>query len=581
MLDFSTRLSLQNTIMRMTSPTTMWNRFGVALAFPVMLGSAYLTACTAELGGAGDAADSGAGASTPGGGSGASTGGTSADPGLPQPGGLRRLTPSQYHRALVDLLGDIGEPQVVEALPAGAELIEISASTTAISPTGVENFEKAANAALETVYASAGRRDAFVGCSPEQWNDACVQDFVARVGLNAWRRPVAQEELERYLELGRTVATETGLASEGTRAIVSAILQSPYFLYRVELGEGASSSELSPYEMASRMSFLLWGAAPDSQLLEAAANGALDSPEGRAVEAQRLLDSERFSDGISDLATDLLSLDSVFMMSKDLNLFPELTPSLRQAMRDELLLLFQNVALSPEQDLLGLLDTRRTFVNEELGALYGISVSGPEMQLAEHPNEIPRSGILTSALLLSARDKRTETSPTRRGEFVSAVFSCLEVPPPPPGVDTALPEPAEGVSMTRRERLAAHLVSPSCASCHLLTDPVGLSFENFDALGKYRTRDESGLEIDASGAFEGTPYSSPAELGRMMRESERVRECFFERIYRYATGREENAFDSAQVASLSETLADGQVPFKSLMVALVTSSEFYEISAPL
>ena len=585
-------------------------RISARFASPmILLGASVFSACTADLRAPGGSGDDRNGLSSSGDGDGdgdgdsdvagvgamgsgapgTGGGGTSTvSPLAPDAarGGLRRLTPAQYHRALTDLLGNIGEPYPIEGLPAGAELLAVSASTTAVTTKGVEDFEKATDAALDAVFADATRGQELVGCASATWDAPCATEFINRFGRRAFRRPITPEELTRYLGLGEIVTTETRSFTDGARAITSALLQSPHFLYRVELGEpGVAETSLTAFEKASRISFLLWGVTPDDTLLDAAASGALDTKDGRATQVARLLQAPDQSNslglpnGIDDLASDLLALDSVFMMTRDTELFPELTPTLRQAMRDEMVLLFQDIAMNGSEDLLQLFDTRTTFVNEELGALYGIDVTGPTLQKATHPDGVPRSGILTAALILSAHDKRTETSPTRRGAFISSAFSCVVIPDPPPGIETALPEPPEGVVLSRRERLGDHVANPVCANCHDLMDPVGLSLENFDALGRYRTTDEYALTIDATGEFEGVPYGTPAELGPLMRASEQVRECFVRRIYSYATGRIQNEFDSVQVERLTGALPAGQIPFRQLMTDLLTSDELYEISS--
>lgn len=501
----------------------------------------------------------------------------------PAAGQFRRLSPEQYGRAMRDLLGPIAALPAVEAFPAGDSLKAISASITAVSPAGVEHFETASTAALELVFADTARRDALVGCAPAAWDAACATTFLQSFGRRAWRRPLAADEVTRYLALGAAQSAAYGTFADGVRAMVSALLQSPNFVYRPELGSGvpapgATWSRFSGYETASRLSFLLWGTIPDEQLLNAAQSGALDTPAGLQVEAQRLLASQRLVDGVNDMVDDMLALESVFLMSKDASLFPQLTTTLRQAMREEILMLFRDVAITRGADMLELFDTKATFVNEELGALYGIPVTGTAMVAAQHPAGVPRAGILTSALLLSVQDKRHQTSPTRRGAFVRKVLTCETIPDPPDNVQTIIPDPPAGTILSRKALLASHITTPACAACHSLMDPVGLAFENFDALGKYRTNEENGLVIDPSGQFDGTPFTTPAEMGSLMRQSAKVRDCMVRRVYRYAMGRKENAYDEAQIAALSQAFVTGGQRFSPLLMNLVQNDGFLNVS---
>jgi hypothetical protein len=176
------------------------------------------------------------------------------------------------------------------------------------------------------------------------------------------------------------------------------------------------------------------------------------------------------------------------------------------------------------------------------------------------------------------QDKRHQTSPTRRGAFVRKVLTCETIPDPPQDVQTIIPEPPAGTIVSRKALLASHLTTPACAACHSLMDPVGLALENFDALGKFRTNEENGLVIDASGQFDGTPFTTPAEMGALMRQSDKVRECMVRRVYRYAMGRKENAYDEAQIAALKAAFVTGGQRFSPLLMNLVQNDGFLHVS---
>lgn len=548
-------------------------------------GLALCAGCTSEPSSPAIAFGSGAGT----GGGQASAGGVASvggqpvvDPGAPASGTLRRLNPKQYQRSVTELVGSVGVLPPIEDSPAGDSLKAIGAAITAVTPLGVELFETAANAAIKALFADAARRDALIGCTPAGWDAACATSFVGRLGRLAFRRPLTSEELARYLKLGLDETTSTGKLVDGASAVVSALLQSPNFVYRVELGgdapvPGTTWAQFTPFETATRLSFLLWGSTPDAQLLAAAEAGKLAAPEGIQTEAQRLLASPRHVDGLNDLVDDLLSLDSVYLMSKDASVFPNLTPTLRDAMRQEILQLFQDV-VTRDTDMMELFETNKTFANQELGQLYGIGVTGAGFLPVTHPAESPRSGLLTTALLLSVQDKRQETSPTRRGAFVRRVLTCDTIPTPPANVVTVLPPPPAGTVLTRKELLKTHLTNPSCAGCHSLMDPVGLAFENFDGIGRFRTKDENGLAIDPSGGFDGSDFVGPKELGKLIRNSEKARNCLVKRIYRYTVGHLENDFDQVQLAELDSAFASNSQRFSPLLLSLVRSPGFLSVT---
>jgi Protein of unknown function (DUF1592)/Protein of unknown function (DUF1595) len=401
----------------------------VVVFFALCVGcKGYVSGAGASLGGTGP------GTINPGtgGGGGGGGGGTTPDPGLPAVGHLRRLSAAQFSRSLQDLLGPTGTLPAVEESPASASLKAIGSSITALSALGVEQFETATNTALDVLFADSARRDAVIGCAPAVWDEACARSFLQAFGRRAWRRPLTADETTRYLKLGQQEAQDSGKFVDGARAIASALLQSPNFLYRVELGgqpaAGKGFGQYTPYETATRLSFLLWSTTPDQQLLTAAENGGLATPEGIRSETQRLIASPRIVDGLTDMVDDLLALDGVGMMAKDPKLFPQLTPTLRQAMRAEVLKMFEDVALKRDGDLMELYDTNRTFVNEELGKLYGITVAGTELVAAQHPAGVPRAGLLTMAALLTVQDKQNQTSPTRRGPFFARRSSASTSP---------------------------------------------------------------------------------------------------------------------------------------------------------
>lgn len=511
-------------------------------------------------------------------------GGVSVAPdlGLPAAGQLRRLTAAQFDRSLQDLLGPTGTLPAVEESPASASLKAIGSAITALSPKGVEQFEVATNTAIDALFADPVRRDALVGCAPAAWDEACARTFLQSFGRKAWRRPLTDDELTRYLKLGQQETQEAGQFAEGARAIASALLQSPNFLYRVELGgptlAGKSWSRYTAYETATRLSYLLWSTTPDQQLLAAAESGALATPEGLKKEAQRLIDSPRIVDGLNDMVDDLLALDGVSLMAKDPKVFPQLTPTLRQAMRAEVLSLFKDVALDRNADLMELFDTKRTFANEELGKLYGIPLTGTAMVATQHPASMPRAGLLTMAAILTVQDKQNQTSPTRRGAFFRKTFLCEHIPDPPANVDVNIKAPPAGVVLSRRQLLSGHAVDVSCSGCHSMMDPIGLAFENFDAMGVYRTKEENGLTIDPAGSFDKQAFAGPQELGALLHQSEKARDCMARRIYRFATGREENDYDDAQIKQLGQSfLAAGQ-RLRPYLANLVGSEGFMNVS---
>lgn len=520
------------------------------------------------------------------GGSGAGGSGVVPGPFAPAPGRLRRLTDQQFRASLKDLLGES------PALPIEADawsdgLPSIAASKLAISPRGIEQVEAIVEAALDRVFGDSARRTALIGCAPGGAADAnCARTFVTTFGRKAWRRALTTAEADRYVKLLLDNAAAFADFSEGARRATSAFLQSPYFVYRVEIGTPdparPGAFRLSGDEIATRMSYLLWGTTPDTTLLDAAASRGLDDAAGIEREARRLLASPRAEEGLRNFLHELYNLPLVDGLQKDPALYPQLTAALRTGMRDEIVLAWKDAALTSETNLTSLLDSTKTYINRDLARLYGlpatVAPAGGAQVAATLPADGPRAGLLGMAGLLAVHSKQNETSPTDRGKFIRETFLCDEIPPPPPNVDTTLPEPPAGVVMTKRERFAIHRESPVCASCHALTDPTGLALEPFDALGIHRTT-EYGKTIDASGELDGVAFADPRGLGRVLAASPAVRTCMVKQLYRLATGHRETDGEAIVIAALDQQFVGANGRYRDLLVAIAKSDGF-RIVAP-
>jgi hypothetical protein len=334
--------------------------------------------------------------------------------------------------------------------------------------------------------------------------------------------------------------------------------------------------------MASRLSYLLWRSTPDDALLDAGARGELVSDDGLRRTLSRLIDDPRAAPALSAFFGELISLRRLDTVAKDPELFPEMTPTLRASMRRELELLFAEIALDPAADFRDLFDTDVTFVDAELAALYDLPPPGEGVEGVTRtvlPSEDGRGGILGRAGVLALFSHATLTSPTMRGRFVRMGLLCEDVPPPPPGVDTTLPESEESEPRTLRERLDEHRVNPACASCHDRMDPIGFALEQFGPLGERRETDE-GLPIDTVTEVDGAPVADAAELGSVLAEDQRVAACVARQLYRYATGHLEERGEEVVIDDLVDGFrADGH-RFRGLVEAVVLSPGFRYASPP-
>ena len=460
-------------------------------------------------------------------------------------GRLRLLTRAQLENTLRDLLGDVTIAET-EADTIASGFASVGATYATISPHGVEQYQAAVLAPLSQIFADPARRAALLGCTPQGLTDqACVRRFLADFGRRAWRRPLSPAELDRYAQLALTAAAALNDASAALMHATSALLSSPNFLYRVELGQPDSAGRwrYTGWEMASRLSYFLWNTTPDAELLAAAEAGKLVTPEGLRAQVGRLLASPRARGFADNFGRELVGLDELADTPKN---DPRFTPTLKEAMRAEVLHLFES-RLEAGADALDLFDGSGAFVNAELAAVYGITgVTGTTSVAAPLPAAIPRAGLLGTAAFLSLQSKQDATSPTARGKFVREQVLCEEVPDPPDNLDTTLKDPPPGARLTLREHMEMHRSNPVCASCHALIDPLGYAFESFDWIGAYRDRD-NGKPIDSSGTLEGTPFSNARELAAALRKLPKTQDCMLRNIFRYATGHKETAADEAEL----------------------------------
>jgi hypothetical protein len=493
----------------------------------------------------------------------------------PEPPTLRRLTSAQYVNTVHDLVGDdVFVPRAIEPDRRLGGFEAVGASTMAVSPRGVEQYEAAAYDIAEQALGSDGR-DSLVGCTPAGTVDTgCATEFVTTFGLRAWRRPLTDEEVTTLVTIADTAADTLGDFHEGLQFAMAALLQSPDFLFRVELGEdGPDGRRYTNHEMAERLSYFFWNTTPDDELLEAAEAEELTTDEGLRAQVDRLLESPRAREGLRAWFADLMHLVDLDDLYKEPAVFVFMSDTLGPSAREETLLGFERLVFDDDADLRDLLTTRTAYVNRELAALYDIRAPAREgFAAAELPEDGPRLGLLGQASFLTGQSHPVSSSATLRGLFIREVLLCQIMPGPPAGVDTSIP-PVTERARTLRERVASHLSDPSCASCHLLMDPIGLGVENFDGIGRFRATD-NGAVIDASGDIDGVEFADTLELAQTIRDNPWFVPCLVKNLARYANGTIEGRGQLDSIDWLADELAAGDHRLAAFLPILATSSLF-------
>lgn len=499
---------------------------------------------------------------------------------------MRRLTQAQFQNTIRDLFGDdIVVPEVAEPDVVSGGLPSVGASEATYSPRGVESLEAAAYSVSSQVMDSEERRVALVPCTPTDTVDtACTTEVVRQLGRRAWRRTLTEDEVTRIVGVADAAASTLGDFHEGLEYAVGALLQSPYFLYRVEVGEvdpdQPDRRRFTDAELASRLSFFLWNTTPDDALLDAAESGALSTREGLFAEASRLLESPRAQAGMRNFFTEQFKLYDLDDLSKDPALFEHYTTLLGPDAREETLRLFDYAVFEAEMDYREIMTTRETFITPRLAALYDLpaAAEGDAFSYVELPKKGPRAGLLGHASFLSLNAHAVSSSATLRGKAVRTVLLCQHIPVPPVNVDTSIPE-ASGTTLTLRDRVAEHLENPSCAGCHELLDPIGLGLENFDGLGRYRELD-NGARIDPTGVLDTELFVDARELGKLIGEHERFPVCAVQTLGRYASGRIEADSESAWLDVLTERFEHHDYRIKALLLEVIMSPLFRQAGEP-
>ena len=501
----------------------------------------------------------------------------------PAPVALRRLTLDQYRNSITDLVGQVTIADDLEPDTALHGFASIGASQMTLSPRLTEQFNQSALNIAEQVFKNPALRANVTSCDAAA-DAACVRQTVSSFGRRAWRRPLSAEEVDRYVAIAdKATAALQGNRWEGLKWAVSGLLQSPNFLYRGELGEpdpkDPSRRVFTDYDLASRLSYFLWNTTPDAELLDSADRHELTVIDGLMAQAKRLLESPRAQTAVTGFFAELFRLDTLSDLPQEQSAFPQMSATLGPAMREETQRFLLDIALSPTADYRSIFDSSKTFVNAELAKLYGLPApSGSGFVETTLPASGMRVGILGQGSFLSINAHATTSSPTLRGKFIREVLLCQAIPPPPPDVVTDLNVTASGPK-TMRQKLEQHATDSLCATCHSKMDPIGLTLENFDGIGAFRTMDV-GQMIDARGELDGVQVDDAKGLALALKAHPDAAICAARSLYRFAAGHLETTGEQPLVLALGDDFAKNGAHFRSLLLAVVQSAGFRYAAHP-
>jgi hypothetical protein len=409
----------------------------------------------------------------------------------------------------------------------------------------------------------------------------CAREILTRFATRAYRRPATSAEMDRLLrvfDVGRQL-NEQGQAqatfAAGIQLAVQAILVSPHFLFRVELDSGHDANspvqKLNDWQLASRLSYFLWSSMPDDELFRLAAAGELGKPEVLDGQTRRMLADKKSQALVENFAGQWLQIRNLSIVSPDRTQFKSFGEHLRKAMLKETELFFESV-VREDRSVLDLIDADYTFLNEDLAFLYGIEgVEGNDFRRVQLKDK-RRGGILTQASILTITSNPTRTSPVKRGKWIMEQLLGTPPPPPPPGVPELEQTELKG---TLRQKMEQHRANAACAVCHNRMDPLGFAFENFDAIGRWRDRDDE-AEIDPSGTLPGgKKFSGAAELRTILRsQPDRFARNLARKMLTYAIGRGLEPYDNQAIGEIATSMAADDYKCSSLVLAVVNSEPF-------
>jgi hypothetical protein len=491
----------------------------------------------------------------------------------------RLITSYEYKNTVRDLFGYDGT--VTEDFPAENKVggFENNISAHVASKLLVRKYMKASEKIAKSLVED--QFDQLLPCDPMQIGEvACGEQFVESFLRRAFRRPPSQGEVDDFVALFKEGRTASDFVS-GIEMVIEGALQSPQFLYRIRFVDGGVQEgemvALDGYEIASRLSYFLWASAPDEQLLEAAADGELQSAEQVKAQARRMLEDPRAKRAIQQFHRQWLHLNDFDSVVKDKERFPSFDPSMTSHWRQSVQRFVTDAYFGEDGTMEALLTSPTLYLTDKLATLYGRETKGEGLDKYTFPSE-QRAGLLTQPGLMAVLASASQSSPIRRGVWVRERLFCQHIKPPPPGQNFDPPDPDP--EATTREQFKEHTAKAQCASCHRLIDPIGFGFSNYDSMGRYRT-EQNGRTVNNKGTLADTrepsiqgPFEGAVELADRVKRSDQVRDCLTSRWFQYALGRRATKTELCSLSHVQKAFEKADGDFQQMLVALAGSDAF-------
>jgi hypothetical protein len=483
--------------------------------------------------------------------------------------GVRRLSRDEYDNTVRDLVGDTSGEGFALLPEDTHDPFDNNYTTQIASQALVDAAEQVAIHVTGRLLADSARLQSLLPCTSAGPSDAgCLRQFILKFGRRALRRPLTDAEVSDYLAL-QSFAVEKNDFRVAVGLVVQAMLQDPEFLYRVELGTPvtghAGSYRLTSFELATRLSYFLWGSTPPDWLLDSAAAGKLESTDQIRAAAYQLLGD----------AHARARVDRFHALWLGFHQLPH-PVDLTQELRTETGALIQKVVFDDRSDYFALFTADQTYVDDGLAVHYGLPPRAASGYAWIPYGTTGRKGILSHGAVLSAGAKFGDTSPTQRGIFIRSRLLCEAIQPAPPSVNVD-EKPVSPTSNCKVDRYSAHSTDGNCAGCHKRLDPVGFGLEAYDSSGAFRTHDigEPDCPISGDGEVVGQgKFHGPSGLADLLTQSPAFEGCITTQLFRFAMGRNETADDAEAIAQLTGSFHQSQRRFDQLLIDLVSNERF-------
>jgi hypothetical protein len=519
------------------------------------------------------------GASTTGAtGAGASAGAVSStlpvDPGAVL---IHRLNTAEYNNTVLDVLGTSQQPGT--ALWAAEETADFDniAAVENVDDKQYQLYYDAANTVAKDVFANAALKSRVVTCETPD-NAACVTGIISATGLKLFRRPLSTDEVTTYQKVYTSLRTAAFTHDDALQQVVVSLLASAEFLFRMEFDATPSSTAvhaLSPYELASRLSYFLWQSAPDDTLLKAAADSSLINDTTLSAQIARLSADPKFERFSQSFVGQWLGIRNVAAHGVDLTVFPNWTPAIGAAMAQEAYSFFDEFSKGT-RPWTEFITADVNYIDKNLAPIYGMTAPASGTERVTNTTD-QRVGFLGMGSFLALSSYEYRTAPTLRGRWILLNLLCSPPPNPPAGVPAldSMGASASAAQQNVRQRLEAHRASPICASCHANLDPYGLALENFDAIGQYRATYPGGDVIDASTSLaDGTAFTGLPGLVDYVSKQPKLLSCVENELFTYSLGREPTDADQPYLAQIQQDWLTDSATLPRLIEKLILADTF-------